>query len=344
MLGYFRDADVAYVVGPQVYGNYQPGLKGIVARWAESQASFFQSTIQRAANQAKVPMFVGTNYAVRMGVLDQIGGFQPCITEDMATGLAIHAKRNPDTRKKWKSVYTPDVLAVGEGPEQWGPYFTQQWRWAAGTFDTWKRVAWKRMFRLSPRAMAHYFLILTFYPITALTWLLGIVSSLIYLTTGATALLAPWNQFVSLYLMTLVLQLSLYFWNRRFNVSPHEPAGSFGLPGIIITSIAAPVYLSALVGVVMNRKVNFVVTTKGQASGQESFKVFRIHAQWAGILLAGLAYGFLNGHDHLAMLVWVFTQLLVCLIPITVYALSRLVGTKFHAPVFDTKQRELKNA
>lgn len=344
LLGYFRDPDVAYVVGPQVYGNYRGGWRGTVARWAESQASFFQSTIQRAGNTAGVPMFVGTNYAVRMTVLDQIGGFQPCITEDMATGLAVHTKKNPETKKRWKSIYTPDVLAIGEGPELWGSYFSQQWRWAAGTFDTWKRVAWKRLPWLSPRGLAHYFLILTFYPITALTWLLGIVSSLIYLTTGATALLAPWNQFVSLYLMTLVLQLSLYFWNRRFNVSPHEPAGSFGLPGIVITSIAAPIYLSALVGVLLNRKVNFVVTAKGQAPGRESWRVFRIHAQWAAILSLGIVYGWQHGHNHPAMLVWTVTQLLVCVMPMTIYAITRLSTITLKLAALPHKRRELKNA
>jgi cellulose synthase/poly-beta-1,6-N-acetylglucosamine synthase-like glycosyltransferase len=317
LLGYFRDPDVAYVVGPQVYGNYGPGLGSLVARWAESQASFFQSTIQRAGNASASPMFVGTNYAVRMPALDQIGGFQACITEDMATGLAIHTRRNTVTGKRWKSVYTPDVLAIGEGPDMWGPYFTQQWRWAAGTFDTWRRVVWRIFFRLSPQAMLHYFLILTFYPITALTWLAGIASTLIYLTTGATAILAPWAEFASLYMMSLVMQLSLYFWNRRFNVSPHEPEGSYGVAGMLITSLTAPVYLSALIGVVLGKKAHFVVTSKGGGSRSfDALRSFKTHLMWAAILIASLIYGFANGHDHPAMLIWAAAQLAICLVPV----------------------------
>jgi cellulose synthase/poly-beta-1,6-N-acetylglucosamine synthase-like glycosyltransferase len=317
LLGYFRDPNVAYVVGPQVYGNYTPGLQGLVARWAESQASFFQSTIQRAGNASASPMFVGTNYAVRMPVIDQIGGFQPCITEDMATGLAIHTHRNPNTGKRWKSVYTPDVLAIGEGPDMWGSYFTQQWRWAAGTFDTWRRVVWRVFFRLSPRIMLHYFLMLTFYPITALTWLLGIVSTMIYLTTGATAILAPWAEFISLYMMSLTMQLSLYFWNRRFNVSPHEPEGSYGVAGMAITSITAPIYLSALMGVIMGKKAHFVVTTKGgKARKYDALRTFKTHLMWAGLLAAGLAYGTAEGHNHPAMLIWTVAQMGICLVPV----------------------------
>lgn len=344
VLGYFRDPDVAYVVGPQVYGNYKPGLGGLVARWAESQASFFQSTIQRAGNASNSAMFVGTNYAVRMRVLDQINGFQPCITEDMATGLAIHTRRNPDTGNIWKSVYTPDVLAIGEGPDFWGPYFTQQWRWAAGTFDTWRRVVWRIWFKLHPKAMLHYFLMLTYYPMTALTWLLGTISSVTYLTTGATAVLAPWSMFISLYLTTLTLQLGLYFWNRRFNVSPHEPEGSYGVAGMFISTITAPIYLSALAGITFGKKPHFVVTTKGGGSNPDWLPAFRSHLQWAAIIMAALVVGFLQDHFHPAMVVWAGLQLFICLTPF-VLGMSLAVPERISLLVGRTsKAKESRNA
>lgn len=319
MLGYFRDPDVAFVVGPQVYGNYRPGLQGLVARWAESQASFFQSTIQRAGNSSQSAMFVGTNYAVRTRTLDQIGGIQPCITEDMATGITIHASRNPDTNNHWKSVYTPDVLAVGEGPDMWGPYFTQQWRWAAGAFDTWRHMLSRILFKTHPRTVFHYLLIMTYYPITSLTWLLACASSIMYLTSGATAVIAPWNEFVSLYLMATIMQLSLYFWNRRYNVSPHEPEGSYGVAGMAISSLAAPVYFSALMGIISGKKPGFVVTQKGTTGiAIDGIGAFRTHLQWVVILLGALAYGIYFGHTHPAMLVWALCLLLVCCLPIVI--------------------------
>jgi cellulose synthase/poly-beta-1,6-N-acetylglucosamine synthase-like glycosyltransferase len=314
-LGYFRDPNVAYVVSPQVYGNYAKGLGKLVVRWAESQASFFQSTVQRAGNATNSSMFVGTNYAIRMKALDQINGFQPCITEDMATGLAIHAARNPETGKRWKSVYTPDVLAVGEGPDFWATYFTQQWRWAAGTFDTWRRQVPSAFLKISPGARLHYFLMLTFYPIAALTWLFGIVSSVTYMLTGATAILAPWNQFVSLYLMSIVLQFSLYFWNRRINVSPFDKEGTYGVPGMALTSLTAPIYLSALFGIVRGKKASFVVTKKGSHPTAERLSTFSVHLLWALLLLCATVVAFLNGHTHPAMMIWVALQFLVCLLP-----------------------------
>jgi cellulose synthase/poly-beta-1,6-N-acetylglucosamine synthase-like glycosyltransferase len=338
LLGYFHDPDVAYVVGPQVYSNYRPGLAGLVARWAESQASFFQSTIQRAGNASQSAMFVGTNYALRMSALDQIGGFQPCITEDMATGLAIHATRNPITGQHWKSVYTPDVLALGSGPDFWGPYFTQQWRWAAGTFDTWRRMVWRIFFKLPARARLHYFLILTYYPIVASTWLLAIISSMVYLITGATAILASWGQFVSLYLMTVVLQLSLYFWNRRANVSPHEPGGSYGIAGMAISSLTAPIYLSAMIGIALGKRPQFVVTKKDSSENPDWFATFRTHLQWAGLLLIGFIYGILHGRDHPAMLIWAGVLMVICLTPF-VLGMALAGPARLNAKRLDLKEQ-----
>ena len=315
LLGYFNDPDVAFAVGPQVYANYRPGLSGLVTRWAESQASFFQSTIQRAGNASNSAMFVGTNYAARTQALSQIRGFYPCITEDLATGVAIHANHNELTGNHWKSVYTPDVLALGEGPSFWAPFFSQQWRWAAGGFDASKSLVWRVFGKLDPKTRLHYFLILTYYPITALTWLFGVLSSMLYLLTGASAIVVAWNQFIALYLMSSVLQMSLYFWNRRNDVSPFEREGSYGSVGMLMSTLTAPIYLSALVCTTIGKKVSFVVTKKGSSKNPDWFKAFSTHLEWAGLLTAGLIAGFMNGNTNPAMLIWIVTQLLVCLTP-----------------------------
>lgn len=97
---------------------------------AESQQFPFHSVIQRAANAYGAAMLVGTNNAIRLDALFCIGGLSDSITEDMATGLHLHSRRNPATGAKWRSVYTPDVVAVGEGPSSWSDYFSQQLRWS----------------------------------------------------------------------------------------------------------------------------------------------------------------------------------------------------------------------
>jgi hypothetical protein len=155
-----------------------------------------------------------------------------------------------------------------------------------------------------------------YYPLTALSWLLAVISSLVYLGTGSTAILAPWNEFVSLYMMNLIMQLSLYFWNRNLNISPHEPHGSLGLPGIAISTISAPIYLSALTGILFGKKPNFEVTTKGTSENPDGLKTFNIQLKWAAIITIGIIYGAIQGHTNIAMLVWTGMLLVICFMPI----------------------------
>ncbi|MFD7315026.1 glycosyltransferase [Streptomyces sp. NPDC059883] len=104
MLGYFRDPDVGFVIGPQVYGNYDT----FVTKAAESQQFLFHALIQRAGNRYGAPMFVGTSNAVRIRALKQIGGLYDSITEDMATGFEMHRARNPRTSDKSRLVDLKD--------------------------------------------------------------------------------------------------------------------------------------------------------------------------------------------------------------------------------------------
>lgn len=180
LLGYFRDPDVAFVVGPQVYGNYD----NLITKAAESQQYLFHGVIQRAGNRLGAAMFVGTNNAVRISALQQIGGLADSITEDAATSITWHSTTNPRTGNKFKSVYTPDVLAVGEGPTSWADYFIQQGRWARGTDEVILRRYWTGAKGLPFLRRIHYGLLMSYYPSAALAWVLGCFNMAFYLLTG----------------------------------------------------------------------------------------------------------------------------------------------------------------
>jgi cellulose synthase/poly-beta-1,6-N-acetylglucosamine synthase-like glycosyltransferase len=319
-LGYFRDPDVAFVVGPQVYGNYD----GFVVRAAESQQFLFHSLLQRAGNRSRTPMLVGTNNAVRIDALKGIGGFQDSITEDMATSLALHGARNPHTGRRWTSVYTPDVVAVGEGPSSFTDYFSQQDRWSRGTDEVLVRRFWRLARRLSPRALAHYSLLVSYYPTAAIAWILGALNGLLYFTLGAGGVQVPAQLWLMLYVDAAALQVGLYLYNRTHNVSPHEPEGSSGLAGMLISALSAPVYVSALVAVLLRRKGGFVTTPKGDATTRDGVATFRKHLQWGAVFGLPLALSFAIGQGHSSMRVWSFASLLVCLLPVAIWSLGRV--------------------
>jgi cellulose synthase/poly-beta-1,6-N-acetylglucosamine synthase-like glycosyltransferase len=310
-LGYFRDPDIAYVVGPQVYGNFH----GFVTKSAESQQFLFHSLVQRAGNRTRTPMFVGTNLAVRISALKGIGGLQDSVTEDIATGLAIHTARNPETGNKWGSVYTPDVIAVGEGPTTFTDYFSQQYRWSRGTFDLLLTRFWRSAHRLPPRRFVHYALLTSYYPTTAIAWVLGVLNSALYMILGAKGVVVPVNLWLMFYADAAALQAGLYIWNRRHNVSPHERPGSSGVHGMFISMLSTPIFVSSLGGALLRRNSRFVVTAKGDATQRDSIRTFSRHLRWAALSAGILVAAFAVGTPNPWMYVWVVLTLLVCLLP-----------------------------
>ncbi|WP_218616309.1 glycosyltransferase family 2 protein [Pseudonocardia abyssalis] len=318
MLGYFRDPDVAFVVGPQCYAN----VDNFVTKGAESQQFPFHSVIQRAANAYESPMLVGTNNAIRIDALVCIGGFADSITEDMATGLAIHSRRNPVTGAKWKSVYTPDVVAVGEGPSSWSDYFSQQLRWSRGTFEILSGPFWKRLRRLTPGRTLHYLLITTFYPSMAAGWILGGVNAVLYLTMGVSGIVVPPQLWLALYIDATAFQLWVYIRNRRYNVSPYEEENSPGVRGMAMSVISSPIYASSLIATLLRRPAKFVVTPKSDAATRDRLITFRRHLQWTALLGVALAGSVVLGYANLEVMMWPALALLISLAPVALWWLN----------------------
>jgi cellulose synthase/poly-beta-1,6-N-acetylglucosamine synthase-like glycosyltransferase len=315
LLGYFRDPDVAFVVGPQVYGNY----RGFVVRSAESQQFLFHSLLQRAGNRSRTAMLVGTNNAIRLQALRQVGGFQDSITEDMATSLALHAARNPETSSRWTSVYTPDVVSVGEGPASFTDYFSQQDRWSRGTDEVLVSRFWRSAHRLGPRGLMHYALLTCYYPTAAIAWILGAVNAILYFSMGAGGVVVPAHVWLMLYVDAAALQVGLYIYNRRHNVSPHEKQGSAGVAGMLISALSAPIYAASLAAVLMRRSSGFVTTPKGDARTADTVITFRKHLLWALVFGVPLALSFVLANHHASMRAWSFASLLVCLLPVAIW-------------------------
>jgi cellulose synthase/poly-beta-1,6-N-acetylglucosamine synthase-like glycosyltransferase len=317
LLGYFRDPDVAFVVGPQFYGNQE----NRITRWAESAQYLFHSVIQRAGNRRGCAMLVGTNAAVRISAIRK--GYADSITEDMATSLRIHATKNELTGKAWRSVYTPDLVAVGEGPSSWTEFFGQQTRWSAGTFDAILRQVWRVGFKLRPGAMLHYFLMLTYYPSVALGWLMGITISACYLGFGITSLRTNSGWWLTYYVDVAAMQFVLYRFMRRHNVSPHEPTGSSGLSGMLVSALTAPIYARSLIKVVLRRKLSFNVTAKGSSASPDRLWTFRYSLMWAIVPVILLALAVIHRRPYPVMMAWTGVILLVCLAPIGIWLFDR---------------------
>ena len=113
------------------------------------------------------------------------------------------------------------------------------------------------------------------------------------------------------------LQIGLYIWNRRHNVSPHEPEGSGGVAGMVMSALSAPIYARSLMDAVLRRKSKFVVTPKGDSASPDTlFGTFRIHLFFILVFAGSITAGFLFGHSHPAMITWASFALLITASPI----------------------------
>jgi cellulose synthase/poly-beta-1,6-N-acetylglucosamine synthase-like glycosyltransferase len=326
VLGYFNDPNVAYVVGPQIYGN----TGAFVSRAAESQQFPFHSVIQRAGNRYRAPMLVGTNNAIRVTALRSVDGFSPSITEDMATGVRMHTTRNPVTGRRWQSVYIPHVLAIGEGPTGWSDYFSQQLRWSRGSYQVLASTFLRRGWRLSPSQFLHYALIASFYPSMALGWLLGAVNAALLIGVDAGGISVPLQLWTLLYLDTTAFQLWVYVRARRHNVSPVEEPGTSGIIGMAMSILTSPMYALALTNAAARRRGRFVVTPKGSAGGHDTWRTFRIQLGWAVLYGALLAVAVFVRHSPPLILMWPAVALVISITPIVIWRLER-VRTKAKA-------------
>jgi cellulose synthase/poly-beta-1,6-N-acetylglucosamine synthase-like glycosyltransferase len=318
-LGYFHDPDVAFVVSPQVYGNQD----GFLTRAAESQAFVFQGVVQRAGNAANAAMFVGTNHLYRVHAWKQIGGYQDSITEDLLTSMVVHASRNPGTGARWKGVYTPDVLAVGEGPSSWTDYFNQQKRWSWGVWEIVLRHGHRLVPKLGLRQRLHYALMELFYPSIGVVWILGNTLTGLYMFLGSTGIVASIPLWGALWVDTAAAQLALFLWLRRFDVSPFKEPGSSGFRGIALSVMAGPVYVGSTVGALLRRPLQFVVTAKGNLTSPDSWRTFRGHLLWLAFTAAALGASFVLGHAHVILRLWAAATILTSLVPVLAWRWRR---------------------
>ncbi|MBW8766204.1 MAG: glycosyltransferase [Geodermatophilales bacterium] len=312
-LGYFADPDVAFVVAPQVYGNLE---ESFVARGAAELAYLFHGVIQRGGNGHDAPLLIGTNHLYRPAAFRQIGGYQDCIIEDHLTSMVVYTAVNERTGRNWKGVYTPDILAVGEGPATYSDFFSQQKRWAYGIWEIARRHSPALLPRMLTRRQRWSFVALqTHYPTSAIVWVGGISLSALYLLGGVTVTHLPLLQWGVLFGANLLLGVAFTIGMRRFNLVEHERR-SWGLAGLLLELLTAPVYVAAAAAQLCGRPLVYVVTAKGSAATGDTWRTFRPHLLWLGVAATSILAGLLLHHDYPTLYVWAALTALTCLAPL----------------------------
>ncbi|MFJ2864642.1 glycosyltransferase family 2 protein [Kitasatospora sp. NPDC087314] len=310
-LGYFRDPDVAFVVAPQVYGNMYDNW---VAHGASVQQYLFSGLVERGGNGMDAPLLIGTNHLYRPTAWQQIGGYQDSIIEDHLTSMRIQASVNPETGHRWKGVYTPDVLAVGEGPTSWTDYFNQQKRWAYGIWEILLKNRLRSGIKLRLRQRVLYGLVQFYYPSVALNTVLGSLATSVYLALGVTSIHLNSAHWTALWGASMGSWFVLWLWLRRFNLAAHERR-EIGMAGMGLALFAGPVYVAAAVAALLRRPLAYAVTAKGDLRSAESLSTFRLHLVWAAVAGGLLGASFTLHHDLWILRFWAGVSLLTGVAP-----------------------------
>ncbi len=247
-LPHFADADVAFVQTPQYYANTRDNEMAGTA-W-EQQALFF-GPIGRGKEGHGAMFCCGTNVVFRRTALDEIGGFPTdSITEDFALSIALH-------ERGWRSVYVPEVLASGLGPEDAAAYVGQQDRWARGCLTG---LGTALRAQLPWRVKAQYLLSAGFF-LTGWTYLVYLLLPVLRLTTGAQPIASEGaDQFL--------LHFATYFGLSLLTVAV-AGAGSYTFRAYATTMATFWIHVRASLAVLFGRTGGFTVTPKGTAGSPQ---------------------------------------------------------------------------
>ncbi|WP_326846767.1 glycosyltransferase family 2 protein [Streptomyces kaniharaensis] len=317
-LGYFHDPDVAFVVAPQVYGNMYDNW---VAHGASVQQYLFSGLVERGGNGMDAPLLIGTNHLYRPTAWQQIGGYQDSIIEDHLTSMRIQASVNPGTGHRWKGVYTPDVLAVGEGPTSWTDYFNQQKRWAYGIWEILLKSRLRSGIKLRLRQRVLYGLVQFYYPSVAVNTVLGSLATSVYLALGVTSIHLNSTHWMVLWGASMGSWFVLWLWLRRFNLAAHERR-EIGTAGMGLALFAGPVYVAAAGAALLRRPLAYAVTAKGDLRSAESLSTFRLHLMWAAVAGGLLGASFTLHHDIWILRFWAGVSLFTGVAPLVISFVS----------------------
>ncbi|MFF4246573.1 glycosyl transferase [Streptomyces sp. NPDC001822] len=171
--GWFRDADTAFVVGPQGEGADGPGPDPV-----------HRALVQCAGNHHGAPLLSGSGVVVRVEALRGAGGFRAPATGDIAAGLEMHRRHNPLTGRHWRSVHSADEPAAREvSGARRDP--------SPGLRRTLLPLYGKALFRVPAGRLLGYTLLLLHRPVTVVGWALCALTWLLFPATAWAALTLP---------------------------------------------------------------------------------------------------------------------------------------------------------
>jgi cellulose synthase (UDP-forming) len=274
-LGWMDDPKVAFVQTPQYYANTD-GNRIAAASWAQ-QALFF-GAIARGKDGLDAVFCCGTNVLFRREAFESVGGFPTnSLTEDFELSIHLH-------ERGWSSVYVPDVLARGLGPEDTASYVSQQQRWARGCLSGIPRAL---KARLPLKLKAQYLL-------SGLYFLSG-WTVLIYMSFPVIRLLGGGQPLGGIDAPVFLLHFVPYY-AVALTMAAVAGSGSYTFAAFTLSAANFWIHILSTVYTVLKKKGSFVVTPKQGAGARQPSAVMPALVA-VGVLAAACVYGLATNPD-----------------------------------------------
>lgn len=256
-VGYFEDPRVAYVQTPHAFYNFFnfSSFYDLKKRYYWEEGNLFYKCIQLGKHNDNAVVFCGSAAMFRREALEDVGRIATeTITEDMHTGLRLHARG-------WRSVFCDERLVAGQAAPDVTTFQSQRLRWGEGNMSIVKCDNPLTMPGLTLSQRLHYLG-------SMLGWTSGIPRLIIYATPILMMLtgISPIGHVTATYFMLLALHLTLA-WTALYA----SGRGCFSLIGNEFSGMACFwVQIQATWRAIKRRNTNFVVTKK---RGRQSNKI-----------------------------------------------------------------------
>jgi cellulose synthase (UDP-forming) len=307
-LGYFRDAEVAWVQAPSVYKN----LTHWTVRGAAEQELVLQGPLQMGFyGHSQTPFIIGSHCTYRMDAIREIGGFQPTRAEDHLDTVVLASKG-------YRGVFLPEIIAEGDGPETLTTYLAQQFAWAYSMFQV-LLLHTPALLRTMPFRKKWQFLFAqTWYPVWALTYFIMFLTPILALLVNRDVAKMQGGEFLVHFVPMFVCSF-LVWWAARPIMQPSHVHLSWR--GMILHAVRWPVILRAILCAGFRIKKPYMITPKGKfARMVPTVKLYRPFlflgiASSLAVITASLLYGSatLEGQTVFALTNAVF-MLIICFV------------------------------
>jgi cellulose synthase (UDP-forming) len=254
-LGYFDDPEVAWVQAPSVCAN----LDRWTARGLAEQDLALQGPLQMGFyGHSQTPFIIGSHTTYRTAAVRAIGGYQPTRAEDHLDTVVLAAHG-------YRGVYVPEIIAEGDGPDDFGTYLGQQFAWAYSMVQIFLQHTPRLVRRYTAGQAFQFLMAQSWYTLWSLSvavlWMLPVVA----LLTGRPIAHVDLSEYLVYNLAVVLTSTLMWRWSRRW----FQPKG-IGLTwrGVVLEIARWPIVLWAVVNVLLRIKRPYMITPKGDRAGK----------------------------------------------------------------------------